>query len=547
MIGVAGSPTDLETAEEFFQLFKTPWEVARPDHRYRIVLCSNTCVQHINAELLLVYGLGETCIDREAGTKVTLVEGPKRIDWQGETLPVQTGIATFDADTRVSALLVDGRKAVDYRWRKGAFAAWRIGYDLFGEIRNLLTVGQPVSESLTPTLELHIALLRHLLTESGVPFVEIPPRPSGYDFTCCLTHDVDFFGIRRHKFDRTLAGFAVRASVGTLVDAVRGRRTMSDVTRNWGALLRLPLVLMGLAPDFWRPFEDYARVEDRRRATFFLVPFKGRPGKAPDGKVDPRRAVPYQLSEIREDVRRASDSGSEMAVHGIDAWRDAGAGRDEIKELTSLTGQETVGIRMHWLYFAERSAESLEKAGFAYDSTWGYNDAVGYRAGTSQVFRLPGTRNLMELPLSIMDSALFYRRRMRLNQDDARSVCRSLLANARRFGGTLVINWHCRSLAPDRLWGGFYLNLLTEIEQDDRAWFVTAAEAVRWFRWRRSIRFAVEQGALHSTVVLSAAHANTTAAVIRTYRPTGTGDIAIEDRPFDGRQEIRLSTEGHVG
>ena len=29
----------------------------------------------------------------------------------------------------------------------------------------------------------------------------------------------------------------------------------------------------------------------------------------------------------------------------------------------------------------------LDEAGFEYDSTVGYNDAVGYRAGTSQVFR----------------------------------------------------------------------------------------------------------------------------------------------------------------
>ena len=44
------------------------------------------------------------------------------------------------------------------------------------------------------------------------------------------------------------------------------------------ALLSLPLVFLGLVPDFWRPFDDYARVEEGTRSTFFLVPFKGRPG-----------------------------------------------------------------------------------------------------------------------------------------------------------------------------------------------------------------------------------------------------------------------------
>jgi hypothetical protein len=48
------------------------------------------------------------------------------------------------------------------------------------------------------------------------------------------------------------------------------------------ALLSL-LCVPEMAPDFWRPSEDYARVEgsDQR----FLVPFKGQPGMAPDGTV----------------------------------------------------------------------------------------------------------------------------------------------------------------------------------------------------------------------------------------------------------------------
>src|SRR5678816_3144239 len=93
------------------------------------------------------------------------------------------------------------------------------------------------------------------------------------------------------------------------------------------------------------------------------------------------------------------------------------------------------------------------------------------------------------LPLSIMDSALFYGSRMNRTQTEAVQDCDQVLANARRFGGTVVINWHDRSLAPERLWDGFYRNLLAEVEKGDRAWFSTAGGAVDWFRWRRSFRF----------------------------------------------------------
>src|SRR5262249_4175443 len=149
----------------------------------------------------------------------------------------------------------------------------------------------------------------------------------------------------------------------------------------------------------WQPFEDYHSVDGRLPSTFFVIPFKGKAGSAPNNAVDATRAVAYQASEIRDEIMDAAARGSELAVHGIDAWRDADAGRSEIGELTRVTGQITAGVRMHWLYFAGDSPERLEEAGFDYDSTCGYNDAVGFRAGTSQVFQWPGTDRMMELPL----------------------------------------------------------------------------------------------------------------------------------------------------
>ena len=201
-------------------------------------------------------------------------------------------------------------------------------------------------------------------------------------------------------------------------------------------------MFLGLGRDFWQPFEDYARAEQGRSSTFFLIPFKGQAGVGPDGSTRALRAAPYNIREIRTDIEASSGPRTEFAVHGIDAWRDADAGRAELKELAAVTGQQKPGIRMHWLYFSDHSPRQLEDAGFAYDSTWGYNDAVGYRAGTSQVFRLPGTQSFLELPLTIMDSALFYTDRMGLDRQEAMERCRGIVQHARRFGGALVIDWH---------------------------------------------------------------------------------------------------------
>jgi hypothetical protein len=542
MIGLAANPTDLDVARELFELFKTPWEPAVPGKRYRVVLGTRECTSQLEADLFLLYASGEMDVDREARVPVASMEGPLDVTWADATLPLYAGAAGFGGDVAGGTLRTEDGRAVDYRLASGSGVIRRIGYDLLQEVRYLLHDGQPVSRAVTPTLELHIALLRHLLTESGVPFVEILPRPAGYAFACCLTHDVDFFGIRRHWFDRTLAGFALRASLGTLADLVRGRRSGVEAMRNWKAVLSLPLVFLGLLRDFWQPFESYAGIEDGRRSTFFVVPFEGRPGIAPDGTLHRGRAVKYGVSDVGEDVRHAVARGSEVAVHGIDAWRDVQAGRDEMAQVTAVTGRPSAGVRMHWLYFDETSARRLENAGFDYDSTWGYNDAVGYRSGTSQVFRLPGSATLLELPLSIMDSALFYSGQMGLSHDEALELCRGIVANARRFGGTLVVNWHGRSLAPERLWGRFYQNLLTEIERGSPVWFATAEQVVDWFRWRRSIQFTATSGS--SVVRITATpRAGVPAAVVCTHRPAGDAPACVEHEPYDGGSDIMVKLD----
>src|SRR6185295_952751 len=227
MIGVAASPKDLQIAEEFFELFKTPWERAVPSRKYQVVLSTDGNIGGLEAELFLIYNSAEQAFDRDAGIAVQQADGPVGIEWDDSTFPIYGRVAMFTLLAGAPLLKLRGQ-ALDCPYRAGADAVRRIGYDLFREVLQLLTAGQPASQAAVPTLELHIALLRHLLLDSKIPFVEVLPRPDGFDFMCCLTHDVDFFGVRRHRFDRTLAGFIARASLGTFADLVRGRRPLTE-------------------------------------------------------------------------------------------------------------------------------------------------------------------------------------------------------------------------------------------------------------------------------------------------------------------------------
>jgi hypothetical protein len=60
-----------------------------------------------------------------------------------------------------------------------------------------------------------------------------------------------------------------------------------------------------------------------------------------------------------------------------------------------------------------------------------------------------------------------------------------VLNDVERIGGTFTVNWHDRSIAPDRLWDTFYLDLVRELQRR-RAWFATGSKAVAWFRKRRA-------------------------------------------------------------
>jgi hypothetical protein len=536
MIGVACRPEDLDAAREFFELFKTPWEPVVSGRKYSVLLGANGASEHLDADVVLLYSSAALRCDSQNQVSAVCLDGPLAATCGDDTFPIYGRARSFDNGPGLPTLTSQGR-GLDYRFQSRLSRRWRIGYDLFGEVRYLLEKGQPTEHARTATLELHIALLRRLLLESGTRFIEIPPRPIGYDFACCLTHDIDFAGILRHRCDRTLAGFVARAAVGTLTDWLRGRRPLADVVRNWWALCILPLVFLKFLPDLWRPFDDYAEADQGLPSTFFVVPFKGRPGERPDGAVAATRAVSYQASDIAGQIRNAAADGCEVAVHGIDAWRDANAGRVEMAELTKLTGRRSAGVRMHWLYFADHSPARLEQAGFDYDSTWGYNDAVGFRAGTSQVFRLPGTRSLLELPLAIMDTALFYRDRMGLQHDEALHACLELVETTRRFGGTIVVDWHDRSLAPERLWKPPYSALLEELARNKRVWFAAAADAVAWFSWRLSISFSVDDA---GRVTVSSAYCRSLPSA-RVYIHHPAGDSSLDEIEFSGDQPLSLT------
>ena len=186
----------------------------------------------------------------------------------------------------------------------------------------------------------------------------------------------------------------------------------------------------------------------------------------------------------------------------------------------SLIGRSNLGVRIHWLYFKQGSPKLIEQAGYSYDSSLGYNDAVGFRSGTTQAYHLPGTRELFELPLHIQDTAMFYPDRMNLSEDKAAGCVQKIINCAARFGGVITFNWHHRSIASERYWDTFYQQILESLKNMGVK-FSSASYLINWFKMRRSITF--EEIENNSSVIKVKLHGlqpeNFNEMVLRLYEP----------------------------
>lgn len=555
MIGVIAKTGEGRAVEEFFQLFKTPWEYYVSNRAYDVVVATCEDVpENLNTRILAVYSSNQS----EVAAKGVDAE-PKRqcqwLEWEGIEFPIYGDVAVLKSAGQQIVSIRGASEAVGVESRERDCLTIRLGFDLFHEVSFLLSEGQPPENAHVPALDIHVALLRSIMVKGGISFVEIRPAPAGYDFAACLTHDVDFTGIREHKFDHTMWGFIYRALFGSLIGVLKGILPWPKCWQNWKAVFSLPFVYLGLTDDFWLEFDRYMEIERGLGSTFFFIPFVDYPGTRDSRPAPSRRAAKYDLSKIKAQVCDLRKNGCEVGLHGIDAWQDSAHASVERGKITEITGQSEVGVRMHWLYFDEDSPKALEGAALSYDSTFGYNDAVGFRAGTSQVFSIPPAKTLLELPLIIQDTALFYPGRMHLSETQAMDSCRHVIRQAARCGGVVTVNWHTRSLSPERLWGDFYQRLLGEMQQF-RVWFGTAGTIVNWFRTRRALHFQeVRFGADGLRLKMTApVLEGQLPFAVRVYNPTSSPSAGAAlsstpsycDIPWKGEAELTLLQEEFV-
>jgi hypothetical protein len=284
-----------------------------------------------------------------------------------------------------------------------------------------------------------------------------PPRWGGARFAVALTHDVD----SPWKWTRKgLKGAAARAKSDLAQGHVRsGLRELRGLT---GAAVHK---VSGTDP-FWS--FDRILADERRcgaSSTFFLLAEHAH-------ELDGAAVEAYERLRPRL-VETLRDGGAEVGLHGsYSAAEDPARIVREKERLEALSGPVR-GQRYHFLRVdPHRNLAPLESAGFAYDSSLGFSDALGFRGGIAHPFRPwdfenEAPRDLVEVPLAAMDVTLSAERYLDLSAREADERLRSLLDWAAENGGGFAVLWHSEQYDSALLpgWDRLYRRFIEEVQR----------------------------------------------------------------------------------
>jgi hypothetical protein len=302
-----------------------------------------------------------------------------------------------------------------------------------------------------------------------------PPRWRGARFAVALTHDVDV----PWKWTRLgLKGAAARAKG----DLVKGR--VGPGLRELRGLAGAAVHKVSGTDPYWS--FDRILADERRcgaSSTFFLLADHAH-------EFDGAAAESYERLRPRL-VETLQDSEAEVGLHGsYSAADDPGRIASEKERLEQLSGP-VAGQRYHYLRVdPHRNLGALEAAGFAYDSSLGFGDAVGFRAGIAHPFRpwdfeRDAPRDLVEVPLAAMDVTLSAERYLNLGVDEAERRLMGLLDWAAENGGGFAVLWHSEQYDSALLpgWDRLYRRVLEGVRSRGGACLqagVLAEEARAW-------------------------------------------------------------------
>lgn len=234
-----------------------------------------------------------------------------------------------------------------------------------------------------------------------------------------ISHDVDNIGVP----------FNLRTSMGHALRRGRPAATLRDFVG----------VFPGFAPTYLAAIKEMTLL-DLRHGLVPAVYWKGSLRESIRQTYNPHHP------KVRSMIRWLQENEVETGVHpGYDTFRSPEMLRRDVQTVRQLLGAKLIGGRQDFLRWCPDTWQDWENCGLAYDSTVGYADHIGFRAGTSLpyrpwLFKLNREAKLVEIPLIIMDGTLCAY--MKLEGSEALAKVRECVSRCRLVGGVFSLLWH---------------------------------------------------------------------------------------------------------
>ncbi len=288
-----------------------------------------------------------------------------------------------------------------------------------------------------------------------------------------------------HRIREHLEAAGVRATRPDFAQSGGSALTLShdvdypEIVR-WVEFLRAPLAgakglralkHMTSARAFWRfrEWADFAETLGDARSCFYFMARQGSLLKYLRG--DPDAFYDVRAPQFREVIAELRGRGCEIGLHAsfnsaLETTRLAA----EKARIEEVAGAPIAGNRSHYWRLdpirPHETLDALERAGFLYDTTLGYEFYPGFRRGVCHPYYPwhPHERRqlgILELAPTWMDNQ--YDGRLPENGIvDPIAHARGLLAQIEKTGGVAVIDYHVRGMSPVFPWGAWLRSWLPE-------------------------------------------------------------------------------------
>lgn len=222
-------------------------------------------------------------------------------------------------------------------------------------------------------------------------------------------------------------------------------------------------------PSYWC-FDYWEKVETKYGFTsVFYVYAKTSPTSFKKWLFDPSYDI-AQNTRLQKKLKELSSKGFSIGIHGSFNSAEEPNTLAIQKEILERTLQLKIRKgRQHWLRYSEKITPGIHENLLEEDSTIGWNDMSGFRAGICNKYRAYSHEEkrpleLWIVPQLIMDSHLFD---YAANAQDAKyEEGAQLIRSLKNYKNAYVsISWHPRTCSSDYNWHLAYEKYLKEIHQ----------------------------------------------------------------------------------